>query len=217
MTSEPPRTRPYRGVPADQRRARRRAALMEAGLELLGTRGWAATTVRQVCAEAGLNDRYFYENFPDRDALLLAIIDDQVAQGTDVILSAARQAPRRPQPRTRAVVTAILDFLTGDPRRAHILTHAFPASPLLQRRRVEIIRTMTAIFAAQTHETLDQVLLPDVDVELTGLTLTAGLWELFTTWFRGDLGIDRDHLVDYTVALVLSTTELATPLHQRLH
>ncbi|MCP9968531.1 hypothetical protein LUX57_27980 [Actinomadura madurae] len=115
------------------------------------------------------------------------------------------------------MVTAILDFLTGDPRRAHILTHAFPASPLLQRRRVEIIRTMTAIFAAQTHETLDQVLLPDVDVELTGLTLTAGLWELFTTWFRGDLGIDRDHLVDYTVALVLSTTELATPLHQRLH
>lgn len=98
VTSEPPRTRPYRGVPADQRRARRRAALMEAGLELLGTRGWAATTVRQVCAEAGLNDRYFYENFPDRDALLLAIIDDQVAQGTDVILSAARQAPRRRSP-----------------------------------------------------------------------------------------------------------------------
>ncbi|MEO3828193.1 TetR/AcrR family transcriptional regulator [Actinomadura sp. B10D3] len=217
MTSEPPNARPYRGVPADQRRARRRAALMEAGLELLGTRGWAATTVRQVCAEAGLNDRYFYENFPDRDAFLLAIIDDQVARATDVILSAARQAPRQLQPRTRAVVTAILDFLTGDPRRAHILTHAFPASPLLQRRRIEIIRTMTAIFTAQTHETLDQVLLPDADIELTGLTLTAGLWELFTTWFRGDLGIDRDHLVDYTVALVLSTTELATPLHHRLH
>ncbi|NKZ03475.1 TetR/AcrR family transcriptional regulator [Actinomadura latina] len=217
MTSEPSRARPYRGVPADQRRARRRAALLAAGLELLGTQGWAATTVRKVCAEAGLNDRYFYENFPDRDALLLAIVDDQVVQGTEVILSAARRAPREPQARTRAVVTAILDFLTGDPRRAHILTHAFPASPLLQRRRVEIIRTMAAIFAVQTHETLDQVLLPDIDVELTGLTLTAGLWELFTTWFRGDLGIDRDHLIDYTVALVLSTAELAAPLHHRLH
>jgi AcrR family transcriptional regulator len=169
-----------------------------------------------VCAEAGLNDRYFYESFPDRDALLLAVIDDQVARGTDVILSAAREAPRDPQARTRAVVTAILDFLTGDPRRAHILTHAFPASPLLQRRRIEIVRTMAAIFAAQTHETLDQVLLPDIDVELTGLTLTAGLWEVFTTWFRGDLSIDRDHLVDYTVALILSTTELAAPLHHRL-
>ncbi|WP_141576752.1 TetR/AcrR family transcriptional regulator [Actinomadura sp. WMMA1423] len=217
MTSETSRARPYGGVPADQRRARRRAALMAAGLELLGTRGWAATTVRKVCAEAGLNDRYFYESFPDRDALLLAIVDDQVAQGTHVILSAARRAPRHPAARTRAVVTAVFDFLTTDPRRAHILTHAFPSSPLLQRRRVEILRSMAAIFAAQTHETLDQVLLPDIDVELTGLTLTAGLWELFTTWFRGDLDVDRDHLIDYTVALMLSTIELAAPLHHRLH
>ncbi|WP_158566860.1 TetR/AcrR family transcriptional regulator [Actinomadura craniellae] len=216
MTPQTPHARPYRGVPADQRRARRRAALLAAGLQLLGTQGWTATTVRRVCAEARLNDRYFYENFPDRDALLLAIIDDQVAQGTAVILSAAREAPRHPQARTRAVVTAVFDFLTTDPRRAHILTHAFPLSPLLQERRVEIIRTMAAIFAAQTHETLDQVTLSDTDLELTGLTLTAGLWELFTTWFRGDLDIDRDRLIDYTVALLLTTTELAAPLHHRL-
>lgn len=217
VTSDPAPARPYRGVPADQRRARRRAALLAAGLELLGTEGLAATTVRKVCARAGLNDRYFYENFPDRDALLLAVVDDQVALGTDVILSAAHRAPRRPQARTRAAVTAVLDFLTGDPRRAHILTHAFPASPLLQQRRIEIVRTLAAIFAAETHETLDQVLLSDTDLELTGLTLTAGLWDLFTAWLRGDLGIDRDHLINYTVALVLSTTELAAPLHNRLH
>ncbi|TDB92436.1 TetR/AcrR family transcriptional regulator [Actinomadura sp. 7K534] len=216
VPSQPSRARPYRGVPADQRRARRRAALLAAGLELLGTRGWAAATVRKVCAEAGLNDRYFYESFPDREALLLAVIDDQVAQGTAVILSAAREAPRDPQARTRAVVTAVFDFLTTDPRRAHILTHAFPLSPLLQRRRVEIIRTLAGIFAAQAHQTLDHVSLSDTDLELTGLTLTAGLWELFTNWFRGDLGIDRDHLVDYTVALILTTTELAAPLHHRL-
>ncbi|MES9538602.1 MULTISPECIES: TetR/AcrR family transcriptional regulator [unclassified Actinomadura] len=214
--TETSRARPYGGVPAEQRRSRRRAALMAAGLELLGTQGWAATTVRKVCAEAGLNDRYFYESFPDREALLLAIVDDQVAQGTDVILSAARGAPRHPQARTRAVVTAIFDFLTGDPRRAHILTHAFPSSPLLQGRRIEIFRSMAAIFTAQTHETLDQVLLRDIDVELTGLTLTAGLWELFSTWFRGELDVDRDHLIDYTVALMMSTIELAAPLHHRL-
>ncbi len=63
---------------------------------------------------------------------------------------------------------------------------------------------------------MDQVLLPDIDVELTGLALTASLWELFTTWFRGDLEIDRDHLIDYTVALVLTTTELPTSLHHHL-
>ncbi|MFB4314945.1 TetR/AcrR family transcriptional regulator [Actinomadura sp. 21ATH] len=216
MTSEPPRARTYRGVPAEQRRARRRAELLRAGLELLGTQGRAAMTVRKVCAEAGLNDRYFYENFPDRDALLLAVVDEQIARGTDVILSAARQAPRHPHARTRAVVTAVLDFLTTDPRRARILTHEFPASPLLQRRRLEIVRSLAAIFAAQAAEVMDEPALPGGDLELTGLTLTAGLWELFTTWFRGELDIDRDHLVRYTVALILSTADLAAPLHQRL-
>ncbi|MEU8798588.1 hypothetical protein [Spirillospora sp. NPDC048819] len=27
----------------------------------------------------------------------------------------------------------------------------------------------------------------------------------------------RDHLIDYTVALILTTTDLAMPLHRRLH
>ncbi|KAB2389935.1 TetR/AcrR family transcriptional regulator [Actinomadura montaniterrae] len=217
VTPRTPRARPYGGVPADQRRARRRTALLAAGLQLLGTQGLAATTVRKVCAEAGLNDRYFYESFPDRDALLLAVVDDQVDQGTAVILSAAREAPRHPQARTRAVVTAVFDFLTTDPRRAHILTRAFPSSPLLQQRRVEIVRSLAAIFAAQAHATLDHVPVSGTDLELTGLTLTAGLWDLFTAWFRGELDIDRDHLIDYTVALVLTTTDLAAPLHHRLH
>ncbi|MEO3785501.1 TetR family transcriptional regulator [Actinocorallia sp. B10E7] len=214
MTS--PRTRPYRGVPAEQRRALRRAALLEAGLELLGTRGWAATTVRGVCTQAGLNDRYFYENFTDRDALLLAIVDEQAARGTAAILDAAGRSPRHLQSRIRAAVDATVDFLTADPRISHIMAHEFPASPLLQERRRQIIQSLTAIFIAQTREVLDPLPLSDTDLELTGLTLTSGLWDLITAWLRGDLSIDRDHLIDYTVALLLTTTDLAAPLHHRL-
>jgi len=203
-------------VPAEQRRALRRAALLEAGLELLGTRGWAATTVRGVCTQAGLNDRYFYESFADRDAFLLAIIDEQAARGTDAILEAARRAPRHLPSRVRASVETILDFLTEDPRLGRILSHEFPANPLLQERRREIIRSLTAIFIAQTREVLDELPLSDTDLELTGLTLTSGLWDLIAAWLRGELSIDRAHLIDYTVALLLTTTDLAAPLHHRL-
>lgn len=214
MTS--PRTRPYRGVPAEQRRALRRAALLEAGLELLGTSGWAATTVRGVCTQAGLNDRYFYENFTDRDALLLAIVDEQAARGTAEILDAARRSPRRLQDRIRACVDSTVDFLTGDPRLSRVFAHEFPAHPLLQERRRQIIQSLTTIFIAQTREVLDPLPLSDTDLGLTGLTLTSGLWDLLAAWLRGDLGIGRDHLVDYTVALLLTTTDLAAPLHHRL-
>jgi AcrR family transcriptional regulator len=53
-------TRPYRGVPADDRRAGRRARLLSAGLELLGSEGYSGTTVRGVCGRARLTPRYFY-------------------------------------------------------------------------------------------------------------------------------------------------------------
>ena len=204
-------TRPYRGASADERRARRRSALLDAGLELLGTKGWAGTTVRGVCAQAGLNDRYFYESFPDLDALRLAVIDDLAAHGTAAIL-AATAAPRDLRARTRAVVTAIVDFFTADPRRARILVHEFQANQVLADRRRQLIQALVGIFTAQVHEILGPVPVGDTDVELTALTLIGGGLELVTTWLRGDLAVDRGHLIDFIVAMMMTSTDLAAAL-----
>ena len=59
-------TRTYGGVTAGQRRATRRAALIEAALDLFAEEGARAVSKRAVCARARLNDRYFYEHFTDR-------------------------------------------------------------------------------------------------------------------------------------------------------
>jgi AcrR family transcriptional regulator len=204
-------TRSYGGASAAERQATRRAALLAAGLELLGTVGWSGTTVRGVCAEAGLNDRYFYESFADLDALRLAVVDELMADGTAAIV-AATNTPRDLRGRTRAVVTAIVDFFTADPRRAHILVHEFQASPLLAGRRRRLIQELVAIFTAQVHDLLGQVPVSDADVELTALTLIGGGLELVSTWLRGDLAVSREHLVDFIVALMLTSTDLAAAL-----
>jgi AcrR family transcriptional regulator len=188
---------------------------MQAGLELLGTRGWAATTMRGVCVKAGLNDRYFHESFADMDALLLAVVDDQAAQGTAVIIAVAESAPRDLAARTEAVITAITDFLLADPRRARILVHELPANALLQERRRRIVQNLAVIFTVQAHRLMDEVPVSDTDLQLTALTVVGGLWELLTAWFRGDLATDRDHLVDYMVAFLLTMTELGPVLRRR--
>ena len=59
---------------------------------------------------------------------------------------------------------------------------------------------------------LDQVPVSDADVELTALTLIGGGLELVTTWLRGDLAVDRDHLIDFIVALMVTSTDLAAAL-----
>src|SRR3954454_21644583 len=72
--------RVYGGLAADERSAQRRARLLEAGLDLLGSEGWAATTVTAVCTRARLTPRDFYESFRDRYELVVAICDGIVAE-----------------------------------------------------------------------------------------------------------------------------------------
>jgi len=55
----------------------------------LGTSGTGDVSVRGVCAEAGLGPRYFYEQFPDRDALLLAVADQVRDELLSVLVSSA--------------------------------------------------------------------------------------------------------------------------------
>jgi len=65
--------RSYRGLSPEDRAAARRRRLVEAGTALIGRQGLRATTVRGVCREAGLTDRYFYESFGSLEDLLQAV------------------------------------------------------------------------------------------------------------------------------------------------
>ena len=60
--------RRYGGLTAEERRAERRARLVRAATEIWVAEGWAAVSMRAVCARAGLTDRYFYEEFGNREA-----------------------------------------------------------------------------------------------------------------------------------------------------
>ena len=80
----------------EDRAAARRAALIEAGVELLGTEGAAGVTVRAVCRGARLTERYFYEAFPDggRDALLRAVHAQVAGEAREAIVAAVARAAR---------------------------------------------------------------------------------------------------------------------------
>jgi AcrR family transcriptional regulator len=83
----------YGGQEGDARRAERRAQLIEAGLDLLGSDdGDHTLSVRGVCKRAGLATRYFYESFTDRDALIVAVYDHVVQRIATSTLEAVSTA-----------------------------------------------------------------------------------------------------------------------------
>ncbi|EUA36930.1 bacterial regulatory s, tetR family protein [Mycobacterium avium subsp. avium 2285 (R)] len=91
----------WAGVPLKDRRAERRALLVEAAYRLFGSEGEAAVSVRSVCRECGLNTRYFYESFRDTDDLLGAVYDRVSEQLEEVIAAAIEQAGDSLRARTR--------------------------------------------------------------------------------------------------------------------
>ncbi|MCE2744431.1 MAG: TetR/AcrR family transcriptional regulator [Burkholderiales bacterium] len=64
--------RRYRGVSNETRKAERRLKLIEAGIKVFGSTGYHAATVKGLCQEAGLTERYFYESFSNAEALFTA-------------------------------------------------------------------------------------------------------------------------------------------------
>jgi len=85
--------RPYRGVSATDRRDQRRQRLIDAGLQLFGTRGVAAVGIVDVCGEAGLTKRYFYENFASIDALAEAVFEHVTGNLVAVVAPAIEVVP----------------------------------------------------------------------------------------------------------------------------
>lgn len=65
-------SRSYDGKSAETRRRARREKLIAAGIRLIGTQGYANTSLNALCQEAGLTKRYFYESFESMEALLVA-------------------------------------------------------------------------------------------------------------------------------------------------
>ncbi|MEJ5255846.1 MAG: helix-turn-helix domain-containing protein [Acidimicrobiales bacterium] len=83
-----PRERLHRGRTMRERRAQRRQALLDSALELFGTRGYAATSIEELCRTSNVSTRYFYEEFQNREDLLASLYEDLLARAWEAVLAA---------------------------------------------------------------------------------------------------------------------------------
>lgn len=81
--------RQYAGKAAEIRRTERKKQLVDAGITLFGTQGFASVSIDAICAEARLTKRYFYEAFESREALLTEAYTAATQEFMQSILAAA--------------------------------------------------------------------------------------------------------------------------------
>jgi AcrR family transcriptional regulator len=191
----------WAGVPLTDRRAERRAQLIDAAYRLFGDGGEAAVAVRSVCRECGLNTRYFYESFADTDALLGAVYDQVNAQLATAIEAAIESAGDSLRDRTRAGVAAVLGFSSADPRRGRILFTDARANPVLAARRAatqDLLRESVLTEAWRLKPGTDPVA-----AQVGAAMYTGAMAELAQEFLAGRLGGDLDAVVEHAVSQVL--------------
>jgi AcrR family transcriptional regulator len=189
-------SRPYRGLGPDERRAQRRARLIEAAVAVYGERGYRHATVKAVCEAAGLTERYFYESFANSEELLIAGFNAVTFGTFEEVMAAAQGAGRSRKARSRAMLQAYFAALQRDPRSARVF--------LVEIRGVS--RDVDKAFDAALREIgrqVAQVVAPPEaqDDELLQAGVVGGVIHIALRWIEQDYSPSLDVVTDTALRL----------------
>ena len=201
--------RPYRGVSATDRRHLRRQRLIDAGLQLFGTRGIPAVGIVDVCAEAGLTKRYFYESFASMDALAEAVFEHVTGNLVAMVAPAIEiGAGRDPRPALTVYIRALL----SDPRVVRLLAVESQTGPLKKYRDGFPTRAVELWFAFAAAAAEDMP--PPQDMRLKAYGFVGAAQQIGMAWLDGHLPLTIDDVIDQLVDLFYRISGIAPPSPQ---
>ena len=201
--------RRYRGITAEERHEQRRERLMEAGLELFGTEGYAGTSIRAVSAAASLNSRYFYESFSSREDLLyhvyLRVLSEVVTQAGAAVAEADTI-----EGKAREGLRAGWTVVTEDRRKARIVAmEVVGVSPRLEQLRRDMRHALADLTVKGALSFADEGVQLRLDPVLTARALMGGVVEVLVDWIHGDVDASVDEVVEHFTRLFTAATYAA--------
>lgn len=195
--------RSYGGVSATDRIAARRERLLDAALELYGTRGYVATSVKDICGEAGLTDRYFYQSFENSGDLFTAAFDRTNDELIGLVGQKIGSVAPQPEAQVRAAIETFVRALAEDPRKARLLfIESASAGPEVERHVRATLRQFAALVAATARPHLPAAM-PERVLQMGALSLVGAIERVMIEWQEGELDASIEQVIDYFVELFL--------------
>jgi AcrR family transcriptional regulator len=213
------RTRPGRrfsGRTLADRQHERRDAMLAAGLELFGTRGYASTTVDEVARRAHVSTRNFYEEFENRLDLLVAVGERIAAEAFAALTTAQVPVARTGNgggagtggpaaARFRARMAALVHALVDDPRVARVaFVETLAIDPVDGSRRHDALRIFPEWIGTFLRDHLDGLGIPARRQRALATGTFGACYERISDWVRSPDTRDPtsvDDLVDDVVEL----------------
>lgn len=180
----PVKERQFKGLSLSERKEVRREKLIEAGIEAYGTQGFFSVTVKDVCNEAKLTERYFYESFKKSEDLFQTIFLKLIGELQTSLAEAAFQAAPIPENMVTAGITALLTKIKNDPRLARIiyidaaLVHDLHSQATIQETLTQFDRIIQAFMML----TLPHLLKDDEEISLIATGLNGYVTHIIIRW-----------------------------------
>lgn len=195
-----PPSRTYRGESAEARREQRRTKLLEAALDCFASRGVAHTTMRDICSQARLTDRYFYESFRNTKDAYEAVYTWQKDMLVANVGAAMAAAPVTLLGQAEAGLRAFYAFLREDARRAHVLLidgFTGAALPHVESTQEALAQYIPLIRAAALR------IYPRIgrgfDIDMTARGLLGMATQVGSVWAKSGYAQPLDEVVSYNL------------------
>ncbi|MFD1796980.1 TetR/AcrR family transcriptional regulator [Paracoccus aurantiacus] len=141
----------YRKIPTQARAKASVDAILEATAQILQQDGVGALTTNAIAEKAGVSIGTLYQYFPDKNAILIALARQELAETSQAVaagVSGAEQVDEAVDPLRRGI-QALLQGFHGRPRSRKALIEALIANGLSDELARPVDRVMPDILSAQ--------------------------------------------------------------------
>ncbi|MGW6374706.1 TetR/AcrR family transcriptional regulator [Rhodococcus sp. NPDC055112] len=180
--------RQYGGRPVTARRAERRSQFIAAALAVFTEKGYARSSVADVCAAAGLARSQFYAEFASREDLLLALYDQIQSDAREAMVAAlAEVASSELRDLVAAAMEAFVESIGADPRRAQIsYVDIVGVSPRVEQHRLDQRVVWAGFFESTLRGVVGEGFEPPGGYPLAATAFIGALTALVHQWSTTD-------------------------------
>jgi len=193
-------THQYAGIDAETRQKQRRDVFIEAGLESFGTIGYARSTIRGICENAGLTQRYFYESFENKEDLLIAVYRKLIQDIEDEARNIMAEPGITPRDAAYKSLKMIYRRFQDDPRRARVqLFEVLGVSERVEREYRLARKTLAdwvKLFITGVFPNVEDKWLENTIIH-TGAA--GAIWEIAKQWVMEDFETPIEELVNQEI------------------
>jgi AcrR family transcriptional regulator len=200
--------RRYRGMAIEERKAMRRQQLLEAGLQVFGDVGFHGATVRLICAQAGLTERYFYESFTNSEDLLCAVYQQHMQLQQARILDAVMQTSRSPEAMIEAGLRAFFKLAQEIPAGARVqFVEVLGVSPRVDNLYRQSVENFATLMRTLNREILPASIVLGGDEETLSIGLVGAAVGIASRWLLSGFAQSLESILKTTLLIFIGVSQ----------